>query len=159
MVRWVYLALLRLHPRAFRERFGDEMIAIFEAEERNGKNLALLFDAVASLFRQHFLRTPRRQPSLSMAGPVGPPDVPLFHTFDSSLPRRSALLNGALLSLMCLALLNFANSRGADKVIYAGYFPMGLSLARIFSELPDVGFKDEVWPKFLRENAIRVFGL
>jgi hypothetical protein len=25
--------------------------------------------------------------------------------------------------------------------------------------LPNVGFKDAVWPKFLRENAIRVFKL
>jgi predicted TIM-barrel fold metal-dependent hydrolase len=50
----------------------------------------------------------------------------------------------------------FANTRGADKVLYAGYFPMGLSLERIFSELPDVGFRDHVWPKFLRENAERL---
>jgi predicted TIM-barrel fold metal-dependent hydrolase len=57
------------------------------------------------------------------------------------------------------AIVDYANSRGADKVMYAGYFPMGLSLDRIFRELPNVGFKDEVWPKFLRENAIRVFGL
>jgi predicted TIM-barrel fold metal-dependent hydrolase len=56
-------------------------------------------------------------------------------------------------------IIRFANTRGADKIIYAGYFPMGLSLARIFSELPDVGFKDEVWPKFLRENAVKVLGL
>ena len=49
--------------------------------------------------------------------------------------------------------------RGADKVMYAGYFPMGLTLDRIFREMPDVPFKDEVWPKFLRENAMRVFKL
>ena len=56
-------------------------------------------------------------------------------------------------------IVNFANTRGADKIMYAGYFPMGLSLERIFSDMPNVPFKDEVWPKFLRENAIRVFGL
>ena len=55
--------------------------------------------------------------------------------------------------------VNFANTRGADKVMYAGYFPSGLSLERIFRELPDVPFRDEVWPKFLRENARRVFKL
>ena len=55
--------------------------------------------------------------------------------------------------------IDYANSRGADKVMYAGYFPMGLSLERIFTELPNVGFKDDVWPKFLRENTVRVFGL
>ena len=54
-------------------------------------------------------------------------------------------------------IISFANSRGSDKIMYAGYFPMGLSLDRIFREMPDVPFKDDVWPKFLRENAKRVF--
>jgi hypothetical protein len=57
------------------------------------------------------------------------------------------------------AIVDYANTRGADKILYAGYFPMGLSLERIFAELPGVPFRDHVWPKFLRENAIRVFGL
>jgi uncharacterized protein len=57
------------------------------------------------------------------------------------------------------AIIDYANSRGGDKIIYAGYFPMGLSLERIMNELPGVGFKDEVWPKFLRANALRVLGL
>ena len=34
-------------------------------------------------------------------------------------------------------IIDYANTRGADKVMYAGYFPMGLSLERIFSELPE----------------------
>ena len=55
--------------------------------------------------------------------------------------------------------IDFANKRGADKIIYAGYFPMGLSLERIMTEMRDVGLKDEVWPKFLRTNALRVLGL
>jgi hypothetical protein len=53
----------------------------------------------------------------------------------------------------------YANTRGADKVMYAGYYAAGLTLDRIFSELPAVGFKDDVWPKFLRDNAARVFGI
>jgi predicted TIM-barrel fold metal-dependent hydrolase len=56
-------------------------------------------------------------------------------------------------------IIHYANTRGADKILYAGYFPMGLSLERIFREMPDVPFRDHVWPKFLRENAIRVLGL
>ena len=56
-------------------------------------------------------------------------------------------------------IINYANSRGGDKIIYAGYFPMGLSLERIMTEMTNVGFKDEVWPKFLRTNALRVLGL
>jgi predicted TIM-barrel fold metal-dependent hydrolase len=57
------------------------------------------------------------------------------------------------------AIIDYANTRGADKIMYAGYYPMGLSLRRIFDELPSVPLKDEVWPKFLRENAVAVFKL
>jgi predicted TIM-barrel fold metal-dependent hydrolase len=57
------------------------------------------------------------------------------------------------------AVIDFANSRGADKIIYAGYFPMGLSLQRIMTEMENLPLKDEVWPKFLRGNAMRVLGL
>ena len=56
-------------------------------------------------------------------------------------------------------IIDYANTRGADKVIYAGYFPMGLSLERIMTEMKAVPFKDEVWPKFLRGNAARVLKL
>ena len=53
-------------------------------------------------------------------------------------------------------IIDYANTRGADKVIYAGYFPIGLSLERIMKDMPNVTFKDEVWPKFLRGNACEV---
>ncbi|HEX7094474.1 MAG TPA: amidohydrolase family protein [Acidimicrobiales bacterium] len=56
-------------------------------------------------------------------------------------------------------IIDYANSRGADKVMYAGYYPAGLTLERIFRELPNVPLRDHVWPKFLRENALRVFNL
>jgi predicted TIM-barrel fold metal-dependent hydrolase len=56
-------------------------------------------------------------------------------------------------------IIDFANTRGTDKVMYAGYFPMGLSLERIFEDMQDVPFRDHVWPKFLNENATRVFKL
>ncbi len=57
------------------------------------------------------------------------------------------------------AIVDYANTRGADKIIYAGYFPMGLSLERIMGDMPKVPFKDNVWPKFLRENALKVLKL
>ena len=57
------------------------------------------------------------------------------------------------------AIIDYANTRGADKVMYAGYYPMGISLERTFNEMPNVPFRDHVWPKFLRENAMRVFKL
>ena len=57
------------------------------------------------------------------------------------------------------AIIDYANTRGADRIIYGGYFPMGLSLERIMADLGGVALKDEVWPTFLRDNARRVLGL
>ena len=57
------------------------------------------------------------------------------------------------------AIINYANTRGADKIIYGGYFPMGLSLERIMTDMRDVPFREDVWPKFLRNNARRVLRL
>lgn len=57
------------------------------------------------------------------------------------------------------AIIDYANSRGADKIIYAGYYPFGIELDRTFSELEDVPFKEDVWPKFLRDNACKVLGI
>ncbi|MCB1011625.1 MAG: amidohydrolase family protein [Microthrixaceae bacterium] len=57
------------------------------------------------------------------------------------------------------AIIDYANTRGSDKIIYAGYFPAGLTYERIMTELPDVPLNDNVWPKFLRGNAARVLGL
>ena len=57
------------------------------------------------------------------------------------------------------AIIDYANSRGADKVIYGGYFPMGLSIERIMSDMGNLDLKETVWPKFLRENAMKVLKL
>jgi uncharacterized protein len=56
-------------------------------------------------------------------------------------------------------IIDFANTRGAHKVMYAGYFPMGLTLERIFAELPGVPLRSHVWPRFLRNNAAAVLKL
>jgi predicted TIM-barrel fold metal-dependent hydrolase len=57
------------------------------------------------------------------------------------------------------AIVDYANEDGADRIVYAGYFPMGLSLDRIFRELPAVPLDPAVWPKFLSANARRILGL
>jgi predicted TIM-barrel fold metal-dependent hydrolase len=57
------------------------------------------------------------------------------------------------------SVIRYANTRGADKVMYAGYFPMGLSLDRIFSDFRNVGFNENVWSKFLYENAKKLLKL
>ena len=56
------------------------------------------------------------------------------------------------------AIIKYMNTRGRHKVMYAGYFPMGLSLERIFYELSDLPLKDDVWPEFLYNNALNLLG-
>jgi uncharacterized protein len=57
------------------------------------------------------------------------------------------------------AIIDYANSRGSDKVLYAGYFPFGLELSRIFAELDALPLREAVWPKFLSENARKLLKL
>jgi predicted TIM-barrel fold metal-dependent hydrolase len=57
------------------------------------------------------------------------------------------------------AIINYANTRGAEQIIYAGYFPAGLTYDRIWNDMPSVPFNDDVWPKFLRDNARKVLKL
>jgi len=55
-------------------------------------------------------------------------------------------------------IVDFANRRGTDKIIWAGYWP-NLSYERVFSELEQLPLREHVWPKFLSENAVRAFKL
>ncbi len=57
------------------------------------------------------------------------------------------------------AVIEYANTRGPEKVCFAGYFPMGLSYETIFEQLEAVPLRPHVWPAFLRENARRILGL
>ncbi|MBT6892854.1 MAG: amidohydrolase family protein, partial [Gammaproteobacteria bacterium] len=57
------------------------------------------------------------------------------------------------------SIIDYANTRGSDKIIYGGYFPMGLSLDRIMDDMQGLALKDDVWPKFLRDNARQVLKL
>jgi hypothetical protein len=52
----LYRILIRMHPREFRERFGDEMELIFEEAASVCGKTELFFDAAVSLHRQWFLR-------------------------------------------------------------------------------------------------------
>ena len=57
------------------------------------------------------------------------------------------------------AIVDYANTRGVEKILYGGYFPMALSLERIVAELADLPLRDHVWEPFLAGNARRVLGL
>ena len=111
MGRWLYFCLLRLHPRAFRQRFGLEMLSIFD-DHAGGKRGALLVDAVISLVRQRLLRPANPEPVIATAAVGQPSDVPVFHVFESYLPRRSALAQGAVLTVAFFSSLTFAVGSG-----------------------------------------------
>jgi predicted TIM-barrel fold metal-dependent hydrolase len=55
-------------------------------------------------------------------------------------------------------ILRYCNTRGRDKIIWAGFFPM-MSYDRVLGELWDLDIKPEVWPKLLHDNAVKAFGL
>jgi hypothetical protein len=56
MRRFFYRALIALHPPRFRERFGDEMLCVFD-ESGRGRTVRLFADSVLSLLRQWLLRS------------------------------------------------------------------------------------------------------
>jgi len=56
MKRNLYRVLIALHPRRFRERFGDEMLWIFD-ESPPERRPRLLADSLFSLLRQRLLRS------------------------------------------------------------------------------------------------------
>lgn len=56
MKRSVYRVLLGLHPQRFRERFGEEMLCIFD-ESPPERDTRLFADCLFSLLRQRLLRS------------------------------------------------------------------------------------------------------
>jgi Ca2+-binding EF-hand superfamily protein len=94
MLRLLYLWLIRLHPLCFRQRFGEEMLEIFEEVSGHRGVPSLFADVFVSLFRQWVLRSDFREPIL-VADPI-------FHSFDSYKPRPAALVNGVLISAALL---------------------------------------------------------
>ena len=56
MIRVLYQSLVRLHPQAFRERFAEEMLWIFDESSHTGCVVPLFTDALLSLARQWLIR-------------------------------------------------------------------------------------------------------
>jgi hypothetical protein len=54
----IYLLLLRMHPRSFRERFTDEMPWLFDETLANAGLFKLYADAAYSLAEQHITNDP-----------------------------------------------------------------------------------------------------
>jgi len=56
-MRALYCGLLWLHPSSFEERFGEELLWIFDIERGSGRSIALLLDCLVSLCRQWLFRS------------------------------------------------------------------------------------------------------
>jgi predicted TIM-barrel fold metal-dependent hydrolase len=56
------------------------------------------------------------------------------------------------------AILKYANTRGADRILYSGYWPI-LGYDDIFEQIEKLPLRDHVWPKMFSENARKVFKL
>jgi hypothetical protein len=67
MTRALYASLLRLHPPAFRRRFGTEMLWVFDEARLSEGALVLLFDLLTSVTRQWLLRSGVWKAALALA--------------------------------------------------------------------------------------------
>src|SRR5579862_689388 len=108
MLRAVYVCLIRLHPPAFRRRFADDMLSIFDQETGRLSAIRLVADAALSLLRQWTIRSQywhEPQPAAVAAG-----GALSFPTLDKPGPASRTLFSGivpsvAVFCIFCLALL------------------------------------------------------
>jgi len=110
MLRSIYTLFVRLHPRAFRQRFGEEMLSIYDATPGRNRS-ALAGDAVFSLLRQWLFR-----PEFHEAQGPAPKsmfDAPMFLVLDDD-PRLGTdrWIGGMALSLLCFLAASALISHG-----------------------------------------------
>ena len=101
MIRMFYAILVRLHPRAFREEFAEEMLWIFDQESGVRCRARLFVDVFVSLGRQRWFRNHESAPLSSADG------GPAFYVSAASMPRPAALVNGLLSSIVAFAAVAF----------------------------------------------------
>jgi hypothetical protein len=112
-LRALYATLVRLLPGFFRQRFGYEMLSIFD-HIASSDRFALMGDAVFSLLRQGFPRPgPEPEPCAReyLAG------VPMFVVlYDAPRLARKQWIGGAALSLLNFAAVGLLAARGGSHL-------------------------------------------
>jgi C-terminal processing protease CtpA/Prc len=105
MLRRIYRCVLRLHPPAFRSRFGDEILSIFDQATGRFSGFRLLMDNMLSLVRQWTLRPEFWRESVSAPTPQAALDgKPSFCTINPFRPRPTAFVPGLILSIAIFGL-------------------------------------------------------
>jgi hypothetical protein len=113
MLRLLYIFLLRLHPARFRQRFGDEMLGIFDRERTH--SVSLVVDATLSVARQWTLRSEFWEEQLQSV-PVSS-NVPSFFTFGDSRPTTLALIHGTFVAILIIAAVVLAISYQHNPIV------------------------------------------
>jgi hypothetical protein len=120
MLRFFYRWLLRFHPARFRERFGEEMLSIFDHIEARPAAAKLVAEAFTSLVRQWTMRSEYWKEKAAVSVPAAAGGSPVFFTLESFEPRKSALFEGAVLTWIVCSILFLALKH--SRVHYA-YLP------------------------------------
>ena len=105
MFRRIYRCVLRLHPPAFRSRFGDEILSIFDEAKGGLSGFRLLMDSILSLVRQWTLRPEFWRERVSSPAPQAALDgIPSFCILSPFRPRPTAVVPGLILSIAIFSL-------------------------------------------------------
>jgi hypothetical protein len=118
MLRLFYSWLLRFHPARFRERFAEEMLSIFDHVEGRAAAAELVADAFISLVRQWTVRSEYWEEKAPLSVIVGSGGLPGFYTLESFKPRKSALIEGAVLTWIVYSALFLAIRHGKIHSVY-----------------------------------------
>lgn len=109
MFRHLYRCFVRLHPRCFRERFGDEMLYIFDQQRGMLGAFGLLTDSFFSMLRQW---TFRRRVGIAITSAsvvqITSNGGPSFATLNNFRPRTSAIVHGVVLSIFLFCMSVYA---------------------------------------------------
>ena len=137
MLRSLYRCVLRAHPLNFRRRFGDEILAIFDACPRHDR-YRLLFDGLLSLLRQWTLRPEFWHPTPHPAELI-PDGIPSFQSLDPFRPRTTAVFQGLVLSIAVFCLTCFAIRYSWIRILHVS--------------IPEVQFERSQWVPPVPNNS------
>src|SRR5437879_829331 len=154
MLRLLYRWLLCLHPPAFRRRYAEEMMWIFD--EAAAQGVASLFaDALVSLTRQWVMRSASSKPVTRVTALRQFSDfVPIFLVFDVALPKVSALIQGSVISFGLLSgVCLIASHPGAERARQSSSFATKVaarSQIEAFSHSPArISVRPTLWARLM----------
>ena len=141
----IYRYLLALYPRRFRQEYGAAAVELFRDRMRAERGflartrlwLDVVRDAAISIPQEY----QRAEYRLAATAPQGLHDAPFFYTSESFIPRRSALLNGGILSIALFSGVAFLmHHTGYHDVLLVGsYHPSPSHISPAHTEAVPTG--------------------